>query len=100
MASAKTRSKHSQALCKQYQSENRYAKNKVRKIARHLKKQPNDKAAQAALKAAATAKPTRGHSAGENSKWSREWKEFAHLNRLLGHKDNVLLTYAKLQRNI
>lgn len=100
MASAKTRSKHSQALCTQYKNENRYAKNKVKKIARHLKKQPNDKAAQAALKAAASAKPTRGVSAGANSKWSREWKDFAHLRRLLGYTENVLDTFAKLQRNV
>lgn len=96
----KTRSAHHKALCKRYKEAKRYATNKVRKIERHLKKQPNDVVAQSALKAAKTATPSRQNITSCTPKWSREWKEFAHTLRICGHKGSDALVFMRAQRTV
>jgi len=91
MASTKTRSKHHNALCQKYKESRRYATNKVKKIERHLRKQPNDKVAEQALKAAKTATPSRGNITSCTQKWTRELKAYAHTLRKLGHNGNDAL---------
>jgi hypothetical protein len=46
----KTRSAHQKSLYQAYKAQNRWEVNKRKKIARHLKKYPNDKCAENALK--------------------------------------------------
>lgn len=87
MAGAKSRSKHSQELCKAYRVENRCAKNKARKLKRHLKKYPNDAVAAAALKAG----PGVTRKTPNNPKWLHMDKYFAQLMRSFGYKGDVLM---------
>jgi hypothetical protein len=103
MASFKTRSKGSKALCVQYKAQNRYGINKELKLKRHLKKYPNDTVAQAALKTARKDTPVRQNITSGEHHWTKQWKDFAHTLRLVGVKDagkQTLTKYMRLERSV
>lgn len=56
---AKKTSASAKAQLAAYKSDNRFVKNKIAKLERHLKNYPNDEIAQAALKSAPNAKSSR-----------------------------------------
>lgn len=65
---------------KAYVSENRYIRNRTRKLTAHCKRHPEDAQAAAALKKGLTY----ARKAPHNKVWSPAKKELAHMVRLLG----------------
>lgn len=73
-----------------YKAENRSAKNKARAIARHIKQNPNDDAAKAALKAAPGSKSARfGYKGPKTERPKREDQIF---DKQVRKAQNVLKT--------
>ena len=83
----KSTSKAQQARAQAYKTNNTCAKNRKRKLERHLKKYPNDVTASVALKKG----PGYRRKKPNNSKlWTRQKKEYAHLLKTLGYNGNMI----------
>ena len=103
MASGKTRGKGYKALCVKYKNQNSFGINKEAKIKRHLKKYPEDGVAALAVKTARKDTPTRQNIGSSGRHWSKQWKGFAHMLRLVGVVNaghEVLTKYKRLERTV
>lgn len=85
---AKKQSASDKAQYATYQSAGVYAKNKAAKIARHIKRFPNDVNAAAAVKAISST-PTR--KTPSNTVWSTDTRRMAQLLRSFGMNGNLAL---------
>lgn len=90
---AKKRSLRGKGSYAVYKAENRSAKNKARAIARHVKNNPNDDAAKAALKAAPASKSARfGYKSKGAKVEGRMTRLEAQLEKQVRKATNVLKT--------
>lgn len=93
MASAKSRSKTEKERCKRYQAQNLREKNRAKKLARHIKKFPNDAIAIAASKVSPSPK-----KAPRSQVWSKTDIRFASLYKKFGRSGKEFLADKEVQK--
>lgn len=98
MAGQKSGSAGDKARYTRYKAELRFEKNKRAKIARHVKRNPNDEKAAEALKR--TFKYSRATPVARTHFYSRKWKDFAHTLRLVRGSAKTLEVYLDLEHSV